>query len=334
MSIPIDWKRSEINTEEIKTGLPVASREWSRLIGLSNYLHAKGAQLIPACCPMAVVEAAATSTFHFSIAPKFEVVERVWCIVVRAPQGGPVTVDITIGGVTYTRGFSTSPRQTVPIEIRQPLTFRVGMPEKVSVAIKNRSPGDKSSIIVETISMYEQNRGALAPDTSDHGVAVASGYPLAPVIDLGVSGFRSVGGVTRAYQDLDMRRAGHFHWSPGIGNPLIINSTLEANLFDLEPPVLPAVTATGVNDTTLKAWVYGRTLGDEGYMWFNGSPLIIDSATYQWFETEFEQPTEDLGEPNHGLPGGSWPTVSITGATHAGDTHVAAISIIRTTVPL
>lgn len=341
MTASVLHRRPQFSTAGIKSGNPVyGDPEWAVLADLANFANGHGGMLIPWTAVGHTIASGASATFHFYVAPKARAVERIWLVNARATT---TTAYLAVTSPTVTpttvRPPTSRNTRTQAFVFRQSLSAKTSTAGDASVTFLATS----SDIVIESIAMYEQTRAQLAQDTTDYGVERASLHSRRPIVDVANE---SVAGVMDAYENLDARRAGLFHWSSredeanGNTTGLVVTAATYTDLFPLHPPVLAAVPNRGDSAVSVVVAVYAKVNAGTANVKFladlagTNTVLDISSTTLAWVTGTIIVSTEDLLTAD-GLPGAAWEALQIRAQKGDATTlTIAAISIVRTSTPL
>jgi hypothetical protein len=185
--------------------------------------------------------------------------------------------------------------------------------------------------------MYEQTRATLALDTTDYGVDLTTINARQPIADFAN---RSLAGVIDAYDNLDARRAGLFHWTTPVAVPITFTAGSYVALFDLAPCVLLPVPGTGSTTSTVTCAAYAKVNAGTGQVRFTAGGaggnvvLSITSTSFAWVTGSLAIDCEDLTVAD-GRRSGRWESLTIEGNDNTATTlSIAAISVVRTTAPV
>lgn len=334
MSAIVPHMRPSLDADSILAGLPVDDADWQALAGLANFGNGHGGMLIPWCAVGYEVASGATQTFHFYVAPKARAVERVWRVNLRASTAG-TTAQVTCGGaptVTVTPPLARD-RRGGSFVFSEPLSAKTATAADATLTIK----ASGGSVIVESVAMYEQTRATLALDTTDYGVDLTTINARQPIADFPN---RSLAGVIDAYDNLDARRAGLFHWTTPVAVPVTFTSGSYVALFDLAPCVLLPVPGAGSTTSTVTCAAYAKVNAGTGQVRFTATGaggnvvLSITSTSFAWVTGSLAIDCEDLNVAD-GRRSSRWEALTIEGNDNTATTlSIAAISVVRTTAPV
>lgn len=316
----------------IRSGQPVSADTWATLAGLANWCNGHGGMLIPWAAIGYEITNGDTRVFRFYVAPKLPVVERVWCVNLRAGIIG-ATADVTCSSastVTVPADNVRTDRSGPTVVVREPRTAKTGTVGEVSVSIKATG----GAVIVESIGMYEQTRRSLTLDTNDYGVDLTTVRPRQPIADFPN---RSAAAVADAYKNLDARRAGLFDWSTPTEDAIEITSGSFVDLFDLAPVVIPALVEPSDTVAVVNAAIYACAIGGDGELRVEsseGDDTVVVTGTWAWYTFTLDVSCEDLSTVD-GRRGATWATVQARGrVTTATSIEIAAVSYYRATKPV
>ena len=238
----------------VVVGAPVSTVTWQALGGLANWLRAKGACLVPECCPERSITSGVTETFRFYVKPRNTAIARVWTVGLRAASAATaVTAQVRApSSGTFADAVvahSGSARQTLVYV--ETLGAKSGTAAQIEIDIKSVG----GTTVVESISCYEQDRPLLAQDATDYGVDTTTLRSGQPIYD---GAYESLGGIVDSLANSDARRVGIWHWTAGDGTAAAITSASPANLLTLGCPVLGRKLARAATTGSVKWSVYAK----------------------------------------------------------------------------
>jgi hypothetical protein len=222
--------RPEIDTSGIVVATPVGSREWKAAAFLANFLHGKGACLVPTCAPHQQLSDTDTSTFRFWCRPRKSAIQRVWLLTFSSSTygAGEVSAPPGVGTATVSIGHGRA-----SVAYVENLSARSNTEQEISIKI---TAAESETLTIETISCWEMDRAILNLDTDDYGVDVETLSVLQPIRDADNT---SIGGVVDALENADARRVSLFQWSLGDG-AITSASSLPTAVMPLDVPILAA----------------------------------------------------------------------------------------------
>lgn len=334
MSAPVPHLRPTFEADGILSGEPVSAFDWQSMTGLANFCNGHGGMLVPWAAIGYEVAASGSAVFHFYVAPKARAVERVWCVNLRSGTAG-ATASVTCGSasaVTITPPVSRT-RRSISYAIREPLSAKTSTAADAALTVAATG----GAITVESVAVREQTRATLATDTTDYGIELGSIASRRPILDLAN---RSLSGVCDAYDSLDARRAGLFHWSTAVADPVEVTSGSLSNLFALSPPVLLPVPGTGDTTSTITIAAYAKVDSGSGLVKFTADgagstkDVTISETSFKWHTNTLAIDCEDLAKDD-GRRSTRWEGLTVQADNDTATTlSIAAISVVRTTTPL
>lgn len=247
MTRPVPHRRPTASVTDVRVGRAVRGPTWQQAALLNNWVHGRGAQLVPLYSPVVQLTGSTKYELRFRVTPNYQTLERLWSIYAVAVDK-PETVSVTVpaGGTTFVKHVPFIRNEAVPQTVHEALSAQSGAETTLSIELE--PSGD---INLRGLGCWELPRATLAQGGSDRGMdnthfnpgGLIGATPLAPLVATMADG--SAG-----------RRASLLQWAVpvlagGATTTAFAASTTSAShvdIFALPTPVLGR--KLGVTDTT------------------------------------------------------------------------------------
>lgn len=184
--------------------LPVrAAGTFRELADGAMWAIGKGASLVPGFNPATAITSGSTKTLRFRCRPRAFSIRRKWSLVlIPDPVYADVSAEVNAGSAATTTYILSG--RPVPVMYNEDLTARSSVEQEISISVK-ASGGNLSW---EWVECREEDRSALADNSTDYGVRIETISPRAPIFNLAQVSTR---GVYDAMANMDARRVGILH---------------------------------------------------------------------------------------------------------------------------
>ena len=218
---------------------------------------------MPGFNPSIQVADTATKTLRFRVRPRGFAIERVWGLVLRASTAAPTVATVTAPAGTGTPvDFVLSPTgglYVVPFAYLETLSARSSTEAEISISVESNG----GALEWEWVSCHEQDRAALADNSTDYGVRVDTIVPRAPIINVTQTSLR---GVYDLFANMDARRVGILHTALDTSEPYQVTSASFSSLTTLPYKIQVPKLNAGATEQDCKWACYARmaTSGGSG----------------------------------------------------------------------
>ncbi len=317
--------RPEIGTfNDMHSGDPVSAVDWATLAQAANWVHGRGAQVLPWTAVGIDVADAASKTLRYYFQSKRATVARVWSMVLLSDTEG-ATATVTINGTAFSAERPPTDRESQ----RHAFTFVEQLGAKktgleVSTVALAAAGGD---ISIESIGCFDVPRHTLDNDEVDWGVDVNRLRARQPALR------ESIGRVCDAEAHMSARRPTHAAWAVSTADGISPGSTSFTEMFNLPAPVQGAMD-NGATSQNVRCYVFAKVSSGTGQIKFTAgqtADTVTIDVTQTSFDTDWanlEIETEDLTASNGRRSG--LEDITVEAKDPAGQTlTIAGVYIIR-----
>jgi len=247
MTRPVAHRRPACSAADVLVGRAVRGPTWQQAAKLNNWIHGRGAQLVPFYAPNNTLSSGVKYVYKWRVKPNYEAVERLWsvyAVAVDKPETMVITVPST--GTDVTKHVPFVRNEAVPQTVHEVLASQSG--SELELSMQLQPSGD---VNVYGIGGWEIPRPTLPAATESTGMEPTAFNAGAPI------GASEIAPMVATMSDGDAgRRASVLQWAVpvtagGSTTTAFAASTTSGSyvdVFDLPCPVLAR--KLGVNDTT------------------------------------------------------------------------------------
>ena len=310
MTASVPLIRPTSRPRDVFTSDPVRALTALEAGKLANWCLGLGSPLIPSYAPLVTVTATDELLFQFRVRPRFQALERLWQFRMLAAAPMEVSIEVPSGATAVTSSVSDTRETAFSFGVIETLGSQSATEAEITCAI---TPGDTTSLTIESISCIEIPRAFLATGNADLGTELTrfvTGQPILANLDNALDAI--------ADPTLVGRRASLSQWSVpatvgGATSTAHAKASAGTGSYETIYDGLPVLTrkdgpsaTTGLVTCKMLAWVSGGTADLRLSSSVHGAStaVSINNTSPAWSGAiTLDVDCEDLAEAD-GLQGG------------------------------